>query len=399
MLRCYDKEQFSYRPFSSTVCALVTIQDSVVRLLDDCNVAGVHVITLDMSRAFDSVPHDLILSFLRNLDLPDCELFVNWINSYLNNRKQRVRLFNTYSSVSNVLSGVPQGSVLGPYLFALFMSTYHSLFDDTCLIKYADDVTLIVPVYKHDLNSPHATLEVHHFQNWCNVNGMSINVSKSKCMSVFFGLNVLPTVSDLQSVTALKILGVIFNHKLTWSDHFAYVCQKVSRRLYVLRVLKSIFSHDQLVTVFQAIIRSLFDYACPVFLNPGSILNDKFVSLCKRAFRIIHGSDCVHCDQCDLMNVQARRERLSLRLFTEALEDRRHSLHQLLPHRSQRSGSRLLLPHVRCTRRVKAFIFSCALMCRPITRNDFNLFLPSYSACVSLCSLPRLIWEVSLSLA
>ena len=62
LLRCYDKEQFSYSSFSSTVCTLVTIQDSAVQLLDNCDVAGVHVITLDMSRAFDSVPHDLILS-------------------------------------------------------------------------------------------------------------------------------------------------------------------------------------------------------------------------------------------------------------------------------------------------------------------------------------------------
>ena len=151
------------------------------------------------------------------------------------------------------------------------MSTYQRLLEDMCAVKYADDVTLVVLVYKEDLNAPRATLEIQHFQNWCSMRSMSVNVSRSKCecMNVIFGTNVLPNVSNLQCVTNLKLLGVIFNHKLTWSDHFIYAYQKVHRHLYVLRVLKSIFSHEQLVNVFCAIIRSLFDYACPVFLNHG----------------------------------------------------------------------------------------------------------------------------------
>ena len=126
-------------------------------------------------------------------------------------------------------------------------------------------------------------------------------------------------------------------------------------------MLKPLLSHDHLVEVFYCIVRSLLEYACPVFLNPGTILDAKFISLCKRAFRIIHGRDCTKCDSCNMLDVSTRRELLSSRLFNEALNNLEHSLHRILPIFS-RTGKRLLLPHVRCSRRLKAFVFSSAPM-------------------------------------
>ena len=181
-----------------------------------------------MSRAFDSIPHHLLLLRLSKLQLPDHELFVNWVNSYVTNRKQRVRLLDTLSSVVDVTSGVPQGSVLGPFLFAIFLSSYHAFFHDSCVIKYADDVTLVLPVYKRcreDMSQ--VNQEISHFECWCKENGMTINTDKSKCMNVLFIKESLPLVPVLQTVKTLKILGVIFNCKLTWCDHFNYVCAKV----------------------------------------------------------------------------------------------------------------------------------------------------------------------------
>ena len=360
LLSCFDDCQFAYRPYSSTVCALLTIQDTVLKLLDDVSVGAVRIITFDMTRAFDSVPHHLLLSCLSNLNLPDVNSFVNWTNSYLSNRQQRVKLGEAKSSFVLVTSGVPQGSVLGPVLFALYMSSYKSHDPVIKIVKYADDVTIILPVFKSNFDD--VTLvnnEVKNFEVWCRNQQMYINASKTKVLNVNFSRTPLLPISNFDNVCIMKILGVLFNDKFSWSDHFDFIGKKVSQRLYVLRILKNVFSHDQLVVVFNAIIQSLMDYASPVFLNPGHGLEAKFRSLCKRAFRIIHGADVSDCESCDILSFEARRKMLSLKLFREILVSPNHILKNLIPQRSFRS-QRLILPFVRTSRRADGFFFSCS---------------------------------------
>ena len=149
LIKCYDNNQFAYRCKSSTVSALIAIHDTILKLLDNVSVNAVRVITFDMSRAFDRIPHHLLLSCLSQCDLPKRAAFVNWLNSYLCGRLQRVRLSNVRSSCVPVTSGVPQGSILGPILFSVYLSSYDCISPNVQVVKYADDVSLIVPVFKH----------------------------------------------------------------------------------------------------------------------------------------------------------------------------------------------------------------------------------------------------------
>ena len=276
LLNFYDNCQFAYRPKSSTTCALVTVHENVLNYLDDINVGAVRVITFDMSRAFDCLPHHLLLSRLSSLDMPFCNFFVNWTNNYLTNRQQRVKLGNVKSSPSHVSSGVPQGSILGPVLFAIYFSSYKPSDVKARVIKYADDITLILPVYKNafdDMSLPNA--EVSSFKDWCKNHGMSINFSKTKVLNVNFSHNPLLPLPLFDNVCVLKVLGLYFNAKLTWLDHFNFVTKKASPRLYILRILKPILNHDNLVIVFYALIQSIMDYASPLFLNVHAYLEKK----------------------------------------------------------------------------------------------------------------------------
>ncbi|MEL7308602.1 MAG: reverse transcriptase family protein, partial [Pseudomonadota bacterium] len=268
LLRHYDKCQFAYRPKSSTTCALLTFHEIVINFLDDFNVGAVRVITFDMSRAFDRVPHHMLLLALSSLNIPDCNLFVNWINSYLSNRQQRVKLGNIRSSSSPVSSGVPQGSILGPLLFSIYFSSYKPSDVNSHVVKYADDITLIVPVYKAAFDDMSLTnLEIFSFENWCDIHKMCINPSKTQVLNINFGKSILKPLTVFDNVSVIKVLGLHFNEKLTWRDHFNFVIRKASSRLYVLRTLKPLLDHDKLVNIFYALMQSILDYASALFLN------------------------------------------------------------------------------------------------------------------------------------
>ena len=186
-------------------------------------------------------------------------------------------------------------------------------------------------------------------------------MSKTKVLNINFSGTPLPLLPDFDNVSVMRILGLYFNDKFSWSDHFDFIVKKVSQRLYVLRILKRLLPHDKLITVFSALIQSLLDYASPVFLNPGSVLDAKLLALCKRAFRIIHDKDVVSCHDCNILDFQSRRQSLASKLFVDILSRPDHILHSHLPCISHRSR-RLILPYVRTKRRSDGFMFSCSVM-------------------------------------
>ena len=210
--------------------------------------------------------------------------FISWLQSYLENRKQRVRIGDTVSSFSEVTSGVPQGSILGPCLFAIFMSSYSAYDSNTLVTKYADDVTIVIPVKKENFDDlTTLSAEIDNFKRWCEENKMTINMNKTKVLNINVTNNTLPSVSNMDNVGSLKLLGLTFNEKLNWTDHFKNIVAKLSKQLYVLRILKRLLNHDHLITVYNAIFRPVLDYASQVFLKPGCNLDIQLTRICKRA--------------------------------------------------------------------------------------------------------------------
>ena len=356
LLENYGMNQFGFRPNSSTQCALAFLHNQVTSYLDDPSTFGVVIISYDYSKAFDRLRPDLIIK--RMIECNFSYNIIAWMADYLRNRTQVVRIGEVMSCAVNVTSGVPQGSILGPFLYSFATATYCPINNNQChFLKYADDTSLIFPLYRNTGNV-HITEEHQHLLAWSAENGLSMNVSKCKSM-VIRKANVrssfiFPTLPEVESVEELRILGVIFNTRFTWTNHVDYIIKKCSRLLFAFRTIRSVVSPLQLRTLYFSLVRSLIDYCSPVYIGLSSHDSNRLEYLQKRFHRIICSSDCK--SQC-LSTLKERRLLLAMKFLVKAMDVE----HILFPHLPSRSKfGRFILPFRRTECRSKTFfLYAC----------------------------------------
>jgi Reverse transcriptase (RNA-dependent DNA polymerase) len=268
----FTEKQFGFLRGRSTVTQLLQILDHWTELLE--NGGRVDVVYTDLEKAFDKVPHQRLLSKLKNYGIHNDAL--NWIRGFLTDRKQRVVLNGASSGWEDVLSGVPQGSVLGPLLFIVYINDLvDACGDDAYIYLFADDAK----IYKHVVRVED-TFALQHtldkFIDWTDKWLVKVNVNK--CKAVVFcnrynstentAVNYRMRQTPLESVENIKDLGVIFDKNLKFTEH---VNDKVNKAYGMLGLIKRNFrymSRNCLVMVYKAIVRSHLEYAdavwCPV---------------------------------------------------------------------------------------------------------------------------------------
>jgi hypothetical protein len=259
----YGNHQFGFREHCSTTTALIALHNHATYHLDSLSVLGVQIFALDYSKAFDKLRFDVIVKALVDSQLPHC--FVKWITTYLVNRTQCTRLNDTLSCISHVTSGVPQGSILGPALFNIvigFLSPVHS---STGMFKYADDITLSIPIFKSGNN---VTLELNNVFNFSLVNGLFLNFDKCNYIFISFKSNCLPIeVENIHEKYYVKVLGIHFTNDLKWDFHFEKIIKKANQRFYAIRILKPFLNVNDMIHAYSCFIRSLLEYCSPLFIG------------------------------------------------------------------------------------------------------------------------------------
>ena len=183
LLELYGPNQFGFRPKSSTLCALISLLDFITSRLDGNDVIGVALVSFDMSKAFDRLSHNHLLETLMKSSLP--HKCLRWLANYLQDRMQRVTLPDgTSSSPVKVTSGVPQGAILSPYLFASHMGSLEPAGKHTEMVKFADDVAIAIPYQNSTDIEQLLTTELTNMKDWCNCNGLILNEKKTKVMLI-----------------------------------------------------------------------------------------------------------------------------------------------------------------------------------------------------------------------
>ena len=277
----------------------------------------VRVISFDLSKAFDTVPHDIICEKLKATDLNP--YIINWIINFISNRKQRVVVDGIETEYVHINRGVPQGTVLGPFLFSLMANDIKPKDpENNMLVKFADDMTVSAPV---KTTGDTAFNEVKNISDWANENKMIV-ISKRSLKQL------PPPIDGIRRKKWIKLLGVKFqDDPCCWDLHVDELLSKASGRWYILRVCKSYgYASDQLTKLFETLILSLFTYAIKVW---GSALLKNIDQFFKRARR--YGYTTKEYEMSSLIEEKDRA------LFRKITKDTEHILYDLLPEMKHRT--------------------------------------------------------------
>jgi hypothetical protein len=217
------------------------------------------MLLVDFKKAFDSVDHIILLTKLQTFPLPTG--VKNLIVSFLTNRYQRVFYNNNEFEYLSINRGVPQGTILGPILFAIFIDDLNPIKNNTMFIKYADDVTVIMPC---QAESDGFVDEVNNVLTWAVSNNIEINKTKTKEMVFKFKLSVgFPLlIPDIERVDEVKLLGILINNRLDWKSHINFICKKLAQRSFLIYYFKrNGFSTKELYVLYNALFLPLLTYA------------------------------------------------------------------------------------------------------------------------------------------
>ena len=284
----FSDVQFGFRERHSTVHALLTFIDKAAHSID--NSSHMIGIFLDFSKAFDTINHDILLSKLSHYGVRGKAL--EWFRSYLSNRKQYVSLNNNVSSFCDINCGVPQGSILGPLLFLIYINDFCKCSTILSFIHFADDTNLF---YSH--RNSHTLVdivnrELVHVSHWIRSNKLSINIQKTKYIIFSNTLESLPLDiilddNPLEKVSTTKFLGIIVDNKLSWKPHIDAVCSTISRNVGIINRLKTQLPLKPLLMLYSTLISPYLYNGILVWGNANQCLLERILLLQKKALRVI----------------------------------------------------------------------------------------------------------------
>ncbi len=282
--------QSVFRKLHSCETTLAKLASKFASIMNKGEITG--IILLDLCKAFNMVDHKLLLKKLSLYKLSNHAL--KWFESYLTNRKQVVNVKSAVSESADVVSGVPQGSILGPLLFIFFMNDLALETENTEFDMYADDSRLGASAKTLTLVEQKLSSDAAKVEDWCDTSKMAINADKTKCMILtttqrFNRLNVKElniTIKNrrLNQVTTENLLGIKVDQFLSWKDQISKVHSRVSRLLGRFPQIKPFLPTYAHIKYCNAFILPHLEYCCTVW---SSAQTSKLLVLQKRAIRMI----------------------------------------------------------------------------------------------------------------
>ena len=288
---CLYSLQFGFRKRHNTIHALIQITEKIKNALDN----GDHAcgVFIDLQKAFDTVNHKILLDKLYHYGIRG--LSNKWFKSYLSDRTQFVSINGFDSPKMTLKHGVPQGSVLGPLLFLIYINDLYKSLVYSKAYHFADDTNLLVISKSQKQLQKHMNIDLKLLYKWLIANKISLNCAKTEL--IIFKLNQFERKFELKikvnghkimPTNNLKYLGVTIDDRLTGEYHCKLLTGKLTRANGMLSKVRHYVSNIELKSIFHAIFTSHLNYGCQIWGLENTIQVKQVGKLQNKAMRIIN---------------------------------------------------------------------------------------------------------------
>ena len=290
-------EQYGFRDKHSTQHAVLDIVNAIQENIDH-NVFSCGIF-LDFKKAFDTVDHSVLLQKLHYYSVRGTAH--NWFTSYLDGRTQTTQINSKISSKQNLTCGVPQGSVLGPLLFLLYINDIYTTSSKFKFHLFADDTDLLYADKNLKSLDTMVNTELVKVSDWLHANKLTLNTKKSNYVifhsyqkKVNYQVQIklfdphTNSVAHLEQQDYVKYFGILIDKNLSWKYHIDYVASKISRTIGIIARLRHFIPLSTLLTIYRSLVAPYLTYGIIAWGQAAKSNLRKILILQKRALRLMH---------------------------------------------------------------------------------------------------------------